>query len=149
MDVILLEKVGRLGQLGDKVSVKPGFARNFLIPQKKAVPATGTNLAGFEARRVELEKAALETLKAAQVRAEVLRELTVVVAARAADEGRLYGSIGTREIAEAITKAGVAVQKSEVRLPNGALRQLGEHEIMLQVHSDVSSMVKITVVAEA
>lgn len=149
MDVILLEKIGRLGGLGDKVSVKPGFARNFLVPEGKAVLATEANTAKFEARRAELEAAAAETLRAAQTRATALNELNVTIAARAADEGRLYGSLGTREIAEAITKSGKNVQKSEIRLPNGPLRDIGEHTIAVQLHSDVSVNVKVNVVADA
>lgn len=149
MDVILLEKVGRLGNLGDKVSVKPGFARNFLVPQGKAVSATTANTAKFEARRAELEKAANDALHAAQARGEALHGLTVTIHARAADEGRLYGSLGTKDLATAITQSGVAVQKSEVRLPNGPIRQLGEHDILVQVHSDVSVSVKVVVVPEA
>lgn len=149
MEVILLEKTGRFGNLGDKVNVKPGFARNHLIPKGKAVPATSANIAKFESRRAELEKAAAEALQQAQARATALHNLTVTVAARAADEGRLYGSLGTRDLAVFITNAGVMVQKSEIRLPNGPLRQLGEHDVQVQLHSDVSTTVKVIVVAEA
>jgi len=149
MDVVLLQKIGRLGNLGDQVSVKPGFARNYLMPQGKAVPATKANVAKFEERRAELEKAAQETLQAAQARADALADLMVTVAARAADEGRLYGSLGTREIADAITQAGFKVTKSEVRLPNGPLREIGEQDVMVQLHSDISVTVKIKVVPEA
>ncbi len=149
MEVILLEKVGRLGSLGDKVSVKPGFARNFLVPQGKAVPATKNNIVQFEARRAELEKAAAEVLAAAQARGEALKDLSITIQARAADEGRLYGSLGTKDLATAITQAGAAVSKSEIRLPNGPIRHLGEHDILVQVHSDVSVSVKVIVVPEA
>ncbi len=149
MDVILLEKVGRLGSLGDKISVKPGFARNYLVPQGKAVPATASNTTKFEARRAELEKAAAQALQAAQARGDALKGLSITIPARAADEGRLYGSLGTKDLATAISTSGVAVQKSEVRLPNGPIRQLGEHDILVQVHSDVSVSVKVVVVPEA
>ena len=150
IQVILLEKIGHLGNLGDPVKVKPGFARNYLIPQGKAIPATAENMEVVKKRRAELEKAAAEKLTAAQERARQLLSLgTVTVAAKAADEGRLYGSLGTRELAEAITKAGVKAEKSEILLPNGALRQIGEHEIHLQLHSDVDATIKINVVAEA
>lgn len=148
MQVILMEKIGRLGNLGDQVKVKPGFARNFLIPKGKAIPATQENVAVFEKRRAELEKAAAETLKAAQARAQALTGMVVTIAARAADEGRLYGSIGTREIAEAISKAGAKVEKSEISLPTGPLRQIGEQEIHVHLHSDVHTVVKINVIAE-
>jgi large subunit ribosomal protein L9 len=149
MQVILMEKIGRLGNLGDQVKVKPGFARNFLIPKGKAIPATQENVAVFEKRRAELEKAAAETLKSAQARAQSLTGMVVNIAARAADEGRLYGSIGTREIAEAISKAGAKVEKSEISLPTGPLRQIGEQEIHVHLHSDVHTVVKINVIAEA
>lgn len=149
MEVILLEKVGRLGTLGDQVGVKAGYARNYLIPQGKAVSATKANVAKFETRRAELEKAAAEVLKAAQARAETLAGLTITIASRAADEGRLYGSIGTHDIVEAIKKAGAVIHKSEVRLPNGAIREIGEFDIQLQLHSDVIATIKVSVVAEA
>jgi len=150
MDIILLDKVANLGSLGDQVSVKAGYARNFLIPQGKAVPATKANVAHFEARRAELEKQLAETLAAAEARAEKLNALeTVVIASKAGEEGKLFGSIGTRDIADAITAAGVEVAKSEVRLPEGALRQTGEYEITLQVHAEVFATVNVQVVAEA
>jgi large subunit ribosomal protein L9 len=148
MQVILLEKVGRLGNLGDKVNVKSGYGRNFLIPYKKAVAATETNIAEFEARRAELEKAAADRRGAAEVRAGKLAELTVTIAANAGDEGKLFGSIGTRDIAEAITKAGAEVDKSEVRLPNGVIREVGEYDVDVQLHSDVIQAVKLIVVKE-
>lgn len=149
MQVILLEKIGRLGSLGDKVNIKPGYGRNYLIPQGKAIPATKDNVVKFETRRAELEKAAAETLKTAQARGEALQKVAVSMQARAADEGRLYGSVGTKELAAAITAAGVMVEKSEIRLPNGAIRTLGEHEITVQLHGDVSVSVKVTVTPEA
>ncbi|MFO1373629.1 MAG: 50S ribosomal protein L9 [Agitococcus sp.] len=148
MEVILLEKVANLGTLGAKVNVKPGYGRNFLIPQGKAVPATKANLEAFEARRAELERQEAETLAAAQARAEQLATLAVVIAAKSGDEGKLFGSVGTRDIAEAVTAAGVAVNKLEVRLPNGALRNTGEYKIALQLHSDVMAEVAVTIVAE-
>ena len=148
MEVILLEKVANLGALGSKVNVKAGYGRNFLIPQGKAVPATKTNLEAFEARRAELERQAAEVLAAAQARAEQLAALNVVIAAKSGDEGKLFGSVGTRDIAEAITAAGVAVDKLEVRLPNGALRNTGEYKVTLHLHSDVNTEVALTVVAE-
>lgn len=148
MEVILLEKIKNLGALGTKVKVKPGYGRNFLIPQGKAVPATERNVADFEARRAELERQANELHAAAEARQAAIQELTVVVSAKAGDEGKLFGSVGTRDIADAITKAGQAVDKSEVRLPNGALRSTGDYEITLQLHSDVFAVAKVTVVGE-
>ena len=148
MDVILLEKIGKLGNLGDKVSVKAGYGRNYLIPFGKAVPATKDNLANFEARRAELEAAAADKLTAATGRAKLLEELTISIAANAGDEGKLFGSIGTRDIAEAITAAGTEVSKSEVRMPDGVIREVGEYEINIQLHSDVTTTVQVIVVAE-
>ena len=148
MEVILLEKVANLGALGTKVNVKPGYGRNFLIPQGKAVPATKANLEAFEARRAELERQEAEILATAQARAEQLATLAIVIAAKSGDEGKLFGSVGTRDIADAITTAGIAVTKTEVRLPNGALRNTGEYKIALQLHSDVMAEVALTVVAE-
>ena len=149
MEVILLENIGNLGALGDTVDVKPGYGRNFLIPQGKAVPATQDNVAKFETRRAELEAAAAETLAAAQARSDALMALDAVnIAATAGEEGKLFGSVGTRDIAEALTAAGCEVDKSEVRLPEGVIRELGEYEIMIQVHAEVSSSVAIHIVAE-
>lgn len=148
MEVILLEKVGKLGGLGDQVSVKSGYGRNFLLPFGKAVAATKENIAAFEARRAELEEAAAEKIAAAQARAEKLNELEVTIAANAGDEGKLFGSIGTRDIAAAITAAGQEVSKSEVRLPNGVLRETGEFDIDVQLHSEVIATVKLSVVPE-
>ena len=148
MDVILLEKVKNLGSLGARVSVKPGYGRNFLIPKGKAVPATEANIAAFDARRAELERQEAEVLSAAQARAAQLAEIAVVIAAKSGDEGKLFGSVGTRDIADAITAAGVAVDKSEVRLPNGALRNTGAYTVALHLHSDVNAEVSVTVVAE-
>ncbi|MGH1487298.1 MAG: 50S ribosomal protein L9 [Cellvibrionaceae bacterium] len=148
MEVILLEKVGKLGNVGDKVAVKAGFGRNFLIPQGKALPATEGNLSEFETRRAELEAAAAEKKSTAEARAQKLAELTVTIAANAGDEGKLFGSIGTRDIADAITAAGVEVSKSEVRLPEGALREIGEYDVDVQVHSEVTQSVKLVIEAE-
>ena len=149
MEVILLEKVVNVGNLGDKVNVKAGFARNFLIPQGAAKLATKANLVEFEARRAELEAANAEKLKAAQERAEVLRTITGVIHARVGEEGKLFGSVGTRDIAEAMTAAGAKVCKSEVRLPDGgAIRETGEYMIRLHIHADVDLEVKIVVQPE-
>ena len=146
MDIILLEKVGGLGNLGDKVRVKGGFVRNFLIPYGKAVSATTGNVARFEAKRAELEKGAMERLAAAQARADKLSGLTVIIAANAGDEGKLFGSIGTRDVADAITATGNEVGKSEVRMPNGVIRAIGDYQIDVQLHSDVTATVTVSVV---
>ena len=148
MEVILLEKIGKLGNLGDKVSVKSGFGRNYLVPQGKAVPATEANVAKFEERRAELEAAAAETLADATARAEGLNEKEVTITAKCGDEGKLFGSIGTRDIADAITAAGSEVCKSEVRLPEGALRSIGEFEIAVQLHPEVTATDRLAVVGE-
>ena len=149
MEVILLENISNLGALGDKVNVKAGFGRNYLVPQGKAVPATAANTAEFEARRADLEAAAAATLAAAETRAEAINALGLIsIAANAGEEGKLFGSVGTRDIAEAITAAGCEVDKSEVRLPEGALRDLGEYEIAIQVHGDVFAAVAIAVIPE-
>ncbi len=149
MQVILLDKIGNLGGLGDTVNVKSGYARNFLIPQGKAVMATKSNVEMFEGRRAELEAKVAEQLTAAQARADQVNALeAVVITSKAGDEGKLFGSIGTRDIADAITAAGVEVAKSEVRLPEGALRNVGEFEISVQLHSEVFAEVKLQVVAE-
>lgn len=148
MDVILLDKIGNLGNVGDKVSVKAGFGRNFLIPQGKALPATASNVAEFEARRAELEAAAAEKKVEAEARAAKLTDLSITIAANAGDEGKLFGSIGTRDIADAITAAGVEVAKAEVKLPEGALRDVGEFDIDVQLHSEVVATVKVIIEAE-
>jgi large subunit ribosomal protein L9 len=148
MEVILLEKVANLGSLGDKVKVKAGYGRNFLLPYGKAVPATADNLKAFEERRAELEKAATEKLAAAQARGEALNGVSVTITSKAGEEGKLFGSIGARDVADAITAAGTEVEKSEVRLPEGPLRVVGEYEIELQLHSDVSVSINLAVVAE-
>lgn len=148
MEVILLEKIANLGALGDKVTIKAGYGRNYLIPAGKAVAATQQKIAEFEARRAELEKAAAEKLAAAQARADAISKLKIVIAHKAGDEGRLFGSVGTHNIAEAITAAGVAVEKSEVRLPHGAIRHVGEFPIDINLHSDVVVTLPITIAAE-
>jgi large subunit ribosomal protein L9 len=148
MQVILLEKIGKLGNLGDQVNVKSGYGRNFLIPFGKAVPATKTNVAEFETRRAELEATAIEKRSTADVRAVKLAALAVTIGANAGDGGKLFGSIGTRDIADAVSAAGVEVNKSEVRMPEGPIRDLGSYDVAIQVHSDVVQAVSISVVAE-
>jgi len=148
MEIILLEKIAGLGNLGDKVAVRPGYGRNFLIPQGKAVAATAEKLAEFEKRRAELEKKAADDLAAAQARAETLGKLAVKIVQKAGEEGRLYGSVGTKDIADAVTAAGVSLQKHEVRLPSGPIRQAGDYEIAVQLHSDVVAHVALSVVPE-
>lgn len=149
MDVILLENISKLGKLGETVKVKAGFGRNFLIPQGKAVHATDANTAAFEARRAELEAAADAQMAAAQLRADAINALAqITILANAGEEGKLFGSIGTRDIAEAIVALGCEVDKSEVRLPSGALRELGEYEIAIQVHGEVNAHVNVAVIGE-
>jgi len=149
MDVILLENINKLGKLGDTVSVKAGFGRNFLIPQGKAVYATPANVAAFEARRAELEAASASQLANAQQRADAINALELVtITAVAGEEGKLFGSVGTRDITEAVAALGCEVDKSEVRLPEGPLREVGEYEIVIQVHGDIAATVNIAVVAE-
>lgn len=148
MQVILLDKVGRLGNVGTQVNVKPGFARNFLFPFGKAIPATQANIEQFAVRRAELEAAAAAKLADAQARAAKLAELTITIAANAGDEGKLFGSIGTRDISDALTAAGFAAEKSEVRMPEGPIREVGEFEVDLQLHADVMQAVKVIVIAE-
>ncbi|WP_193165719.1 50S ribosomal protein L9 [Microbulbifer hainanensis] len=148
MEVILLDKVGKLGNVGDRVDVKAGFGRNFLLPTGKAVAATAANVAEFEAKRAELEAAAAAKIGAAEERAAKLSEVSVTIAANAGDEGKLFGSIGTRDIAEAITAAGVEVTKAEVKLPEGALREVGEFDVDVQLHADVITTVKVVIEAE-
>ena len=149
MEVILLDKIGRLGGLGDKVKVRNGYARNYLLPLKKAVLATKENLAKFEAERAQFEAKIAAELKAAQDRAAKLAEIgTLEIAAQAGDEGKLFGSVGTRDIADAATAAGVEVHKSEVRLPDGVLRSVGQYDIEIQVHPDVKVKVVVSIVPE-
>ncbi|MFB6435145.1 MAG: 50S ribosomal protein L9 [Candidatus Malihini olakiniferum] len=149
MQVILLDKVAKLGSLGDHVNVKAGYARNLLFPKGKAVPATKKNVEAFKARRAELEVKLADVLAAAQARAAQLTELgTVTIASNAGDEGKLFGSIGPRDIANACTASGVAIAKSEVRLPNGLLRTLGNHEVSFQAHSEVFATLNVLIVAK-
>lgn len=149
MQVILLEKIAKLGALGQEVSVKNGYGRNYLIPQGKAVPATAENREAFQQRRAELEAASAERLAAAQARKEKLEALErVVIASKAGDEGKLFGSIGGRDLAEATTAAGVELNKSEVRLPNGPLRHTGEFEIQVHLHAEVEAVLRVAIVAE-
>jgi len=145
MEVILLEKIGKLGNLGDKVNVKSGFGRNYLIPQGKAVSATEANMARFEERRAELEKESADKLASAQARAEALEGLNVTIASKAGDEGKLFGSVGSKDIADALTAAGTAVEKNEVRLPNGVIRTIGQFEIAVQLHAEVMANITLTV----
>jgi large subunit ribosomal protein L9 len=148
MNVILLEKIRNLGELGDQVNVKAGYGRNFLIPKGMAVPATAENVAQLETRRAELEKAAADKLASAEGRKAALDNLEITILHQAGEEGKLFGSVGTIEIAHAITESGTEVAKSEVRLPEGPLRQVGDYEIDVQLHSDVVATVKVSVVAE-
>ena len=148
MNVILLEKVHKLGNLGDSVSVKAGYGRNYLIPKGMAVPATSENVAKFEARRAELEKIAAEKLGAAESRKAKLADLVLTVQHKAGDEGKLFGSVGTSDVADAINNAGVEVEKREIRMPQGVIRQTGEYDIDIELHSDVVVTVKLNVVAE-
>jgi large subunit ribosomal protein L9 len=151
MEVILLEKVDSLGGLGDKVKVRPGYGRNYLIPSGRAVPATEENVKVFEARRAELEKQAAEKLAEAEARKAQVETLTdgVTITHKAGDEGKLFGSVGTGEIADACTAAGVEIAKSEVRLPEGPLRMAGDYEVALHLHADVDATVMVHVVGEA
>jgi large subunit ribosomal protein L9 len=149
MEVILLDKIAHLGSLGDKVKVKSGFARNYLIPQKKAVMATKQNLEKFEAMRAELEAKIADELAKAQARCAKLEEIAAIeIAAKAGDEGKLFGSIGTRDIADALIANGVEVHKSEIRLSEGVLRVVGEYEIAISLHPDVKTTIKVTIVPE-
>lgn len=148
MNVILLERIANLGSLGDTVKVKAGYGRNFLIPQGKAVPATTDNVAKFEARRAELEKVAAEKLGTAEARKDALANVTITIQQKAGEEGKLFGSVGTHDIADAITAAGVAVEKREIRLPEGAIRQIGEHKIEVELHSDVVTEVTVNIEPE-
>ena len=148
MEVILLQKVANLGNIGDRVKVRSGFGRNFLLPQGKATLATAENIARFEARRAELERLAREHLSSAGERAEAMKDFKLTIHAKAGTEGKLFGSIGTSDIAEAATRAGFNVERSEVRLPHGPLRMVGEHSVNLHMHADVDVPVQVTIVAE-
>ncbi len=148
MEIILLEKVNHLGVLGDKVKVKAGYARNFLIPRGKATLATADNLARFEARRAELERIAAEHLAKAQARSEQLADLIVTLAVKSGNEGRLFGSVGAADIANAVSAAGIELQKAEVRLSGGVIRQIGEYDVDLHLHPEVKSHIRVNVIAE-
>ncbi|VAW67055.1 LSU ribosomal protein L9p [hydrothermal vent metagenome] len=148
MDIILLEKVDRLGKLGDLVSVKPGFARNYLLPFGKAKVANEANIKELEERRVELEAKEAENLTLAEARKTQLEALAISITSKAGSEGKLFGSVGNMDIADAIVAAGVAVEKKEVRLPTGPLRTAGEYEVELHLHTDVNATVKLTIIGE-
>ncbi|HMI38090.1 MAG TPA: 50S ribosomal protein L9 [Steroidobacteraceae bacterium] len=148
MDVILLQKVANLGAIGDRVKVKSGYGRNYLLPSGRATLATAANVARFEARRHELEKLAGEALGGAQERATALREFRLSITAKAGSEGKLFGSVGTADIAEACTAAGHRVNRSEVRLPTGPIRTVGEHQVTLHLHTDVEVAITVIIVAE-
>lgn len=148
MDVILLDKIGKLGGLGDQVTVKPGYGRNYLVPYGLAVPATKENIQAFQAQRAELEAQAAERKAVAEARAEQLNDIELSLVSKAGDEGKLFGSIGPRDLAEAISSAGIEVAKSEVRMPQGPIRQTGEYDIGLHLHAEVEATVRVVVVAE-
>ncbi len=148
MEVILLQKVANLGSIGDKVKVKPGYGRNYLLPQGKAALCTPANLKKFEERRAELEKLASDELESAKLRATQLEGFKLSLAAKAGTEGKLFGSIGTADIAEAVTKAGIRLERAEVRLPGGPLRMIGEHHVKLHLHTDIEIDLPVTIVAE-
>ena len=150
MELILLEDIRNLGGLGDQVAVSSGYGRNYLVPQGKAVPATKENISTFEDRRAELEAKAKEVVAAAQARADMLADLTLNLTAKSSDEGKLFGSIGTRDIAEAVNAAtpDVELTKSEVSMPDGAIRSTGEYDFTITLHSEVSTSVKVVVTAE-
>ena len=148
MEVILLEKVENLGNLGDKVNVKPGYGRNFLIPSGKATAATAENIEAFEARRAELEKNAAESRAEAETRKTALEAVSVTLTAKAGEEGKLFGSFGPADIADAVTAAGVAIEKKEVRMPEGPIRMIGEFEVGIHLHTDVNTTLNVTVKAE-
>ncbi len=148
MELILLQKVANLGNIGDKVRVKSGYGRNFLLPKGRATLATPENVARFEARRAELERTANEDLARAKARAAALAEFKLQIVAKAGSEGKLFGSVGTADIAEAATKAGHPIARSEVRLPGGPLRIVGDHQVQLHLHADVNVDLPVVIVAE-
>jgi large subunit ribosomal protein L9 len=148
MQVILLQKVANLGNIGDRVKVRSGYGRNFLLPQGKATLATPENIARFEARREELERLAREHLASAGERAEALKDFKLTISAKAGTEGKLFGSIGTSDIAEACSRSGFRIERSEVRLPSGPLRVLGDHVVNLHLHADVDVPLTVSIVAE-
>ncbi len=149
MEIILLEKIRNLGELGEKVKVKPGYARNFLVPQSKAVYATKANIVKFEVRRAELERLAAERHEQALVRQQAIQALpAIVVTMKASEEGKLFGSVGARDIVKLITAAGVAIERREIHLPEGALRAVGEYELTLELESNVTAIIKVNIIAE-
>ena len=148
MDIILLQKVANLGSIGDRVKVKSGYGRNFLLPQGKATLATPENVAKFEARRAEFEKTARDELESAQSRAKKLEGFKLTLTAKAGGEGKLFGSIGTSDIADGVKKAGHEIERSEVRLPNGPIRIAGEHSVQLHLHTDVTVDLPVVIVGE-
>jgi large subunit ribosomal protein L9 len=149
MELILLQKVTNLGGLGDKVSVKPGYGRNYLVPMGKAVPANAANVAAFEAKRAEYEAKAKDILAAAEARKAKLEGASVTINANASTEGKLFGSVGTRDVAEAFTKAGFKLEKSEVVMGEGPIRRIGEFDVVVHLHADVEAKVKVIVSPEA
>lgn len=148
MQIILLQRIVNLGKLGETVDVKPGYGRNFLIPQGKALPATKANIEKFEARRAELEAEEAKEIAVAQERAEALTDVNVIMRAKSGDEGKLFGSIGTRDIAEALTNSGLEVDRTEIKLPEGTLRQIGEYNVDIQLHHDVTATILVTILSE-
>jgi len=148
MEVILLQKVENLGNLGDKVKVRPGYGRNFLIPQGKAKAATAANIAEFEKRRAELEKQAADTFTSATGRKRELEGKSITITAKAGNEGKLFGSVGTVDIAEVLTQGGTKVERKEVRMPQGPIRVAGEHKVEIHLHTDVNVEITVVVVAE-
>ena len=148
MQIILLQRIVNLGKLGETVDVKPGYGRNFLIPLGKALPATEANIEKFEARRAELEAEEAKEVATAQARADALTDVNVIMRAKSGDEGKLFGSIGTRDIAEALTNSGLEVDRAEVKLPEGTLRQIGEYSVDIQLHHDVTATILVTILSE-
>ncbi len=148
MQVILLQRIVNLGKLGETVNVKAGYGRNFLVPQGKALPATKANLEKFEARRAELEAEEAKELANAKQRAEALTDVNVIMRAKSGDEGKLFGSIGARDIADALTKSGLEVDRSEVKMPDGAFRQTGDYNVTIQLHHDVDANILVTILSE-
>jgi len=148
MEVILLEKIDNLGNLGECVKVKAGYGRNFLLPSGKATPATAENIEMFEKRRAELEKIAADAKAEAEVRRDAIEKLSLVIPAKAGDEGKLFGSIGNFDIAEAVVAAGTKLEKKEIRMPEGSLRMIGDYEVEVHLHTDVNASLKVSVVAD-
>jgi len=150
VEIILLEKIRNLGALGERVHVKSGYGRNFLVPTGKAAYVTEANIAKFEARRAELERVAAEHVQVAETKKKALEALGLItIVTKAGEEGKLFGSIGTRDIADAITAAGIEIEKSEVDLPTGVLRHVGEYDIVVELHSDVKAIVKLSIASDA